>query len=110
MPNCAVCGEPMPAGEEMFQYHGYSGPCPRPPLARPALPQQDRKTISLLGFAAFSADARFAGSDLSDGELLTLWAASLPAVRERWRFIADTVLNARAALAATGTREDDHGR
>lgn len=24
----------MPAGEEMFSYHGYSGDCPKPPLAR----------------------------------------------------------------------------
>lgn len=28
---CQLCGEPMPAGEEMFNYHGYSGPCPKPP-------------------------------------------------------------------------------
>lgn len=27
-PTCALCGKPMPAGEEMFKYHGYSGPCP----------------------------------------------------------------------------------
>lgn len=27
---CGLCGEPMPAGEEMFNYHGYSGPCPTP--------------------------------------------------------------------------------
>jgi hypothetical protein len=32
---CALCGEPMPPGEEMFNYHGYSGPCPKPPLPRP---------------------------------------------------------------------------
>lgn len=25
---CALCGLPMPEGEEMFKYHGYSGPCP----------------------------------------------------------------------------------
>lgn len=25
---CGLCGEPMPPGEEMFKYHGYSGPCP----------------------------------------------------------------------------------
>lgn len=25
---CVVCGEPMPPGEEMFKFHGYSGPCP----------------------------------------------------------------------------------
>lgn len=27
---CKLCGEPMPKGEEMFKYHGYSGPCPTP--------------------------------------------------------------------------------
>lgn len=32
---CRVCGEPMPEGEEMFSYHGYSGPCPKPPLPTP---------------------------------------------------------------------------
>lgn len=26
---CSLCGEAMPAGEEMFKFHGYSGPCPR---------------------------------------------------------------------------------
>ena len=36
---CELCGEPMPVGEEMFKYHGYSGDCPKPPLAR--LPQPD---------------------------------------------------------------------
>lgn len=29
-PKCGLCGQPMPKGEEMFQYHGYSGPCPGP--------------------------------------------------------------------------------
>jgi len=24
---CELCDEPMPKGEEMFKYHGYSGPC-----------------------------------------------------------------------------------
>lgn len=28
---CEVCGSLMPPGEEMFRYHGYSGPCPAPP-------------------------------------------------------------------------------
>lgn len=27
-PTCAICGKPMPKGEEMFQFHGFSGPCP----------------------------------------------------------------------------------
>lgn len=30
---CQLCGEPMPTGEEMFNFHGYSGPCPKPPVA-----------------------------------------------------------------------------
>ena len=32
---CELCGEPMPAGEEMFKFHGFSGPCPKPPLSKP---------------------------------------------------------------------------
>lgn len=40
---CNLCGEPMPAGEEMFKFHGYSGPCPKPPLPpkRQAEPHED---------------------------------------------------------------------
>lgn len=34
---CEICGEPMPEGERMFKFHGYSGPCPKPPLPRPKL-------------------------------------------------------------------------
>jgi hypothetical protein len=33
-PKCTLCGEPMPSGEEMFKFHGYSGPCPAPPLPK----------------------------------------------------------------------------
>lgn len=35
---CELCGESMPDGEQMFKYHGYSGPCPKPqlPRAKPA--------------------------------------------------------------------------
>lgn len=29
LPLCELCGYPMPAGEEMFKYHGFSGPCPK---------------------------------------------------------------------------------
>ncbi len=31
---CALCGQPWPPGEEMFKFHGYSGPCPKPPLPK----------------------------------------------------------------------------
>src|SRR5687767_1845900 len=32
---CELCGEPMPLGEQMFKFHGYSGPCPKEPLPKP---------------------------------------------------------------------------
>jgi len=35
---CELCGEPMPAGEIMFRYHGASGPCPKPPKPMPPTP------------------------------------------------------------------------
>ena len=41
-PKCELCGEPMPPGEEMFNYHGYSGDCPKPPLERKAAPDPQR--------------------------------------------------------------------
>lgn len=31
----SICGQPMPEGETMFKFHGYSGPCPKPPLLQP---------------------------------------------------------------------------
>ena len=34
MSKCEICGEPMPVGEEMFKFHGYSCQCPKPPLPR----------------------------------------------------------------------------
>ena len=42
---CKLCGEPMPAGEEMFKYHGYSGPCPKPPL-RPSGGKEDLSDVA----------------------------------------------------------------
>lgn len=33
-PKCDLCGHPMPPGEEMFKFHGYSGPCPTPSLIK----------------------------------------------------------------------------
>lgn len=41
-PCCALCGEPMPEGEEMFRYHGYSGPCPKPQPAAAPVPDGER--------------------------------------------------------------------
>lgn len=38
---CELCGEPMPAGEEMFKYHGHISFCPKPPLPRSQPPWID---------------------------------------------------------------------
>lgn len=35
-PVCELCGCPMPPGEEMFKFHGYSGPCPTKAQPQPA--------------------------------------------------------------------------
>lgn len=48
-PRCELCGEPMPQGEEMFKIHGYSGPCPKPPLPRPpTLAEAARALLDLI--------------------------------------------------------------
>ena len=31
---CELCGEPLSPEESMFRFHGYFGPCPKPPLPR----------------------------------------------------------------------------
>lgn len=49
---CALCGEPMPAGEEMFKYHGLSGHCPKPPLPRP-------KLMSIIEYLYSDRDGKF---------------------------------------------------
>lgn len=64
--NCKLCGEPLPEGETMFNYHGYSGPCPKPPLKKveldPAgepkaeLTVLERKAIEVLNNIKAAAD------------------------------------------------------
>lgn len=38
-PLCEICNQPMPEGEEMFKYHGSSGPCPESNETNPTTPQ-----------------------------------------------------------------------
>ena len=42
---CQLCGEPMPEGEEMFNYHGYSGHCPKPPLKNSPSEKQEAEGL-----------------------------------------------------------------
>ncbi|MBZ0105576.1 MAG: hypothetical protein K8H84_08080 [Sulfuricella denitrificans] len=75
MSNCELCGEPMPEGEEMFKYHGYSGDCPKPPLPKPkqkipgliaAAAYADNKKVSMLFYTAEQAHAFVAGIDADE--------------------------------------------
>lgn len=46
-PLCELCGNPMPPGEEMFKFHGYSGPCPTPtPEAVSRKEEQEREAVN----------------------------------------------------------------
>ncbi len=54
---CGICGEPMPAGEEMFKFHGYSGSCPKPSLPKPGKTQEQIQQQA----AQLIADAEAAG-------------------------------------------------
>ncbi len=42
-PLCELCGNPMPPGEEMFKFHGYSGPCPETTPAALARRAEDER-------------------------------------------------------------------
>ena len=53
---CEICGEPMPAGEEMFKYHGFSGDCPKPPLPRPVKPTYEQLQATIEQQAAKIAE------------------------------------------------------
>jgi hypothetical protein len=61
---CGLCGEPMPEGETVFKYHGYSGPCPKPPLPQP-------KTEAVIEYVHRTVDGEFWIDIKANGEL---WA------------------------------------
>jgi hypothetical protein len=72
---CELCGEPMPVGETMFKFHGYSGSCPKPPLLQPhqqrvidEKTEFDKKAHSLSQFIGHSAI--FDTIDLAEQERL----------------------------------------
>ena len=74
---CAICGDPMPAGEEMFKYHGYSGDCPKQPLPKPTVKQKipglvaavavkDNRKVSMLFDTNEQANAFVAGIEADE--------------------------------------------
>jgi hypothetical protein len=42
---CELCGEPMPPGEQMFKFHGYSGPCPKEQKPDPGYKPNDATQV-----------------------------------------------------------------
>lgn len=65
-PLCQLCGEPMPTGEEVFNYHGFSGPCPKPPL--PVKQQATREELLTKLVAAHRAACTAENCVLDGGE------------------------------------------
>jgi NTP pyrophosphatase (non-canonical NTP hydrolase) len=55
---CEICGEPMPAGEEMFKFHGYSGPCPKPPKLKNYMQFYYESLNVLAQHAAFTRESK----------------------------------------------------
>ena len=59
---CELCGEPMPPGEEVFNYHGYSGPCPKPPLPAEPNPAHEELAAKLRAASRATEDGKPDGS------------------------------------------------
>lgn len=74
---CELCGEPMPAGEESFRYHGFSGPCPKPPLTKPVAVAADRWFHSKDGLFFFRQPDGSVRIVKTDGKLPTEGGAIL---------------------------------
>jgi hypothetical protein len=67
---CEICGEPMPVGEEMFKFHGYSGDCPKPPLPRvqsgaELIAIERERQITVEGYDADHDDGEHVGGELA---------------------------------------------
>lgn len=79
---CELCGEPMPDGETMFKFHGYSGPCPKPPLTKTEREAREeaRREAAANAEQADNVDAMIKAAELSDAapDLLAACQALLP--------------------------------
>lgn len=62
----------MPTGEDMFKFHGYSGPCPAPPKPKASAPNEETERRRFEAFVTqspftrsvtrFDAEAAWPGS------------------------------------------------
>jgi len=82
---CKLCGEPMPQGEEMFLYHGHSGPCPKPQIPRP-LPVRHFTRAEIERHIAIMTAILYEGKD-SDLVADTRYAMMIAAIRETCRLL-----------------------
>lgn len=92
---CNICGEPMPAGEEVFNFHGYSGPCPKPPLMQPhqrsvveEKKELDERAEKLRGFLAADDSIRL----VDDAERLRM-TEQYKVMREYSRILDERILH-----------------
>ncbi len=74
-PKCELCGEPMPIGEEMFKYHGHSGPCPTKgktfePWQLRVIEEKKELDARLVKLSEFLSGEAFAVMTEDDQELL----------------------------------------
>jgi hypothetical protein len=88
---CELCGEPMPEGEEMFKFHGYSGPCPKPPLDRPKI-EEPKMAIIEASQEYCAAHTRWLHNQSSENE------AALDAARKKMMSLAEANVTALAEL------------
>jgi hypothetical protein len=82
--SCELCGEPMPPGEEMFRYHGYSGPCPKPPI--PKLEKRAREEADIT-YDKYSLVPSFKDSVVNAYVKGALWGHAQGAKDERERIL-----------------------
>ena len=77
---CELCGEPMPKGEEMFKFHGYSGPCPKPPLTPPPASIEHGPFAVMAGAPWNVLDSRGVRIAICGGDSPADWAQHGPPV------------------------------
>ena len=103
---CELCGEPMPQGEEMFKFHGYSGPCPAPPL--PRKPSEVEQLRAELAAARAEVEKLKRHAVLREIDCANEMARANAAEEERDR-MAEEVGQLTADLAAVRKVEEWHG-